>query len=167
MAGKISLYRPENCDKPQVAMHELLHALGFDHNNNEKSIMYPLTSCNQELDQDIISEINYLYADPSYADLLIEDLQANKSGRYLGFEIIVSNVGLLDSEDSKLVVYAENEIIKEFDLNELRIGTRKILTVSNIRVPRDFEFLKFEVVSDEIELSKENNIVKIDGNLGI
>ncbi len=161
LAGKISLYRPENCDKPQVAMHELLHALGFDHNNNEKSIMYPITNCNQELDQDVISEINSLYADPSYADLLIEDLQANKSGRYLNFDIVIANYGFKKAENSTLNLKVGDSVINSFNIGKLDIGSKKSLSVSNLRIPRSTQEIVFEIKSSQPELSKTNNIVKI------
>ena len=79
LEGKIALYRHEICDEPQIALHELLHALGFDHNSNSKSIMYPITNCAQELDDYIVQTINQLYSVPSRGDLLIEEIDANKS----------------------------------------------------------------------------------------
>ena len=41
LVGKVSLYRSEKCEEPKVALHEILHALGFDHTGNISSIMYP------------------------------------------------------------------------------------------------------------------------------
>ncbi len=161
LAGKISLYRPENCDKPQVAIHELLHALGFDHNNNEESIMYPVTNCNQELDQDIINEINSLYSDLSYADLLIEDLQANKSGRYLNFDIIIANYGFRKAENSTLSLKVGDSVINSFNVGKLDIGSKKSLSVSNLKIPRSTQEIIFEIKSSQPELSKANNVVKI------
>ena len=161
LAGKISLYRPESCDKPQVAIHELLHALGFDHNNNEKSIIYPVTNCNQELDQEIINEINFLYSDLSYADLLIEDLQANKSGRYLNFDIVIANHGLRKAENFTLNLKIGGAIINSFNIGKLDIGSKKSLSVSNLKIPRNTQEIIFEVKSSQPELSKTNNIVKI------
>ena len=161
LAGKISLYRSENCNKPQVAIHEILHALGFDHNSNEKSIMYPITNCNQELDQEIISEINSLYAEPSYADLLIEDLQANKSGRYLNFDIIIANYGFRKAENSTLNIKVGDSVINSFNIGKLDIGSKKSLFVSNLKIPRNTREIIFEIRSSQPELSKSNNVVKI------
>ena len=39
LEGKVALYREGNCNNANVATHELLHALGFDHNNNPKNIL--------------------------------------------------------------------------------------------------------------------------------
>jgi len=161
LSGKVSLFRTDKCEEPQIAMHEILHALGFDHNNNPGSIMNPVTNCNQEVDSYIIEEINDLYSKPSLPDLIIEKTSADKIGRYLDFEIIVSNIGLKDSKNASLVVKADSSEVKEFSLGIIEIGTKRILTVENVRVPRKFDKIVFSVVSDEPEFSKDNNEVEI------
>ncbi len=157
LSGKVSLYREEKCTEPKIALHEILHALGFDHNSNEKSIMYPVTNCNQELDNYIVEEINSIYSAPSYPELIIESISANRTGRYLSFDIVVGNYGLQDSANSSLDLYADSEKVKTFDLGKLEIGTRKFLTVSNVRIPRASDNIDFIIVTKENELSKENN----------
>src|SRR3989344_3347056 len=158
--GKVSLYKPEKCDGPKIAIHETFHALGFDHNNNKLSIMYPVTDCKQEIDQYLIDEINSLYSTPSLPDLGIENLVANKSVRYINFDIVIVNYGLKDTEKAKLILSADGEKVKEFDLNKIGIGTRKLLSVQNIRGPREFSDLVFEVFdTGNQEISEENNKV--------
>ena len=160
-SGKISLYRENNCNNPNVALHEILHALGFDHNNNQKSIMYPLTKCDQEIDDYIIEEINNLYEPNSSPDLVIDRISANRSGRYLSFKASISNLGFKDSDDARLVLYVEDEFIKDFNLEEIGIGTRKILNVENLRIPKKSEIISFVVESFEGELNENNNRVDI------
>ncbi|MBX4196068.1 matrixin family metalloprotease [Candidatus Pacearchaeota archaeon] len=155
--GKVALYRSERCESPHIALHEILHALGFDHIDDSHSIMYPITDCDQELDQSIIKEINRLYSVPSEADLGIEHVNANTTGRYLNFDIAIGNFGLQDASGVRLVVYAGDEIAREFELYELPIGTRKFLNVQNVRIPRDPGVLTFSVQSTDHELSYENN----------
>ena len=160
LLGKISLFRIDKCDKPQIAVHEILHALGFDHNTNRTSILYPITNCKQEIDDYIIDEINSLYSIKSLPDLSIEKAEASKIGRYLNFEIIVFNVGFKDAEKSKLRVFAEDTEIREFDLEELNVGAKRILTVENLRLPlRKIDSVKFSVEFEPEELSKSNNIL--------
>ena len=155
--GKIALYRPETCETPQIAIHEILHALGFDHNNNTKSIMYPFTKCDQEIDKSIIEEIKKIYAQPPAADLVIEKLQANKSGRYVNFETTVANNGLKLVEESSLILFVDGELIKSFNLEELDIGSKRNLRVENLRVPRNTKQIKFRVQTQTPEISKANN----------
>ncbi len=162
LSGKVSLYRrSKECAKPNVATHEILHSLGFDHNSNENSIMYPITNCGQDIDDYIIEEINKLYLEDSLADLAIEKLNASKNGRYINFEITVGNFGLEDSANSTLRVYANEKEIKVVPLEKIDIGTKKILTVENLRGPLSFDSLTFTIDYNEEELNKENNNVEM------
>ena len=161
LSGKVSLFRRNDCDKPNVAIHEILHALGFNHEDNQKSIMYPLTKCDQEMSNSIINEINRIYKTDSLTDLAIEKVSANKTSVYLNFDISIANLGLKDSDSSKLIVYAGKEIIKDYELEEIDIGTRKVLTVVNLRIPRDTGSISFEVTSSEKELDLTNNNVEM------
>jgi len=157
LSGMVSLYRPDSCEKPQIATHEILHALGFDHNSNTESIMYPYTECDQTIDQEIIDEIERIYSESSLPDLVVETIKATKTGRYLDFEAIVSNQGIVSSESSELVVVIENSEIKTVDVGSLEIGVRKILTITNLKIPRGTEEITFVVRTEEEELSKSNN----------
>lgn len=162
LKGKVSLYRDEKCKTPNIALHEILHALGFDHNTNENSIMYPVTSCNQEFDSYIAQEINRLYAISSDPDLVVERVNANRTGRYMYFKAIVANYGLKDAGEAKLVVFVDGENIKEFDLGLIQIGTKKSIEVTNLRMPAESENITFSAFTNQSkELSYENNNLKL------
>jgi len=161
LEGKVSLFRPETCKTPQIATHEILHALGFDHNSNTSSIMYPITNCAQTIDQKIIDEISRVYSTPSLPDLAIESIEANKSGRYLNFKAVIANHGLKDSQSSSLKVSVEGEEVKSFQLDEILIGYKRILTISNLQLPRKTDKVLFEIETAEQEISKEDNIAEI------
>ncbi|MFH1801859.1 MAG: matrixin family metalloprotease [archaeon] len=161
MLGRIGLYRAETCDTPQVATHELLHALGFDHNNNESSIMYPITSCDQVLDKDIVEEIRRLYSVPSAGDLVIESVVANRAGRYLDFKAVISNYGLKEIQNSTLKVIIKNSVIREFDTGGLDIGTKKSWTITDLRIPGDTPEISLVIETNEEEISESNNVAEI------
>lgn len=157
--GTFSLYRDETCDSAHIALHEALHVLGFDHNNNPRSILYPTLDCDQQLDDYLVAEINRLYREPSYPDLTIRSLEGNTSGRYVSFEIQVSNDGLRDAENVSLRVYADEKLIKEFSLDAVPIAARKILTVTNLNVGRGVKTIDFRIDEPNRiqELKEENN----------
>jgi len=159
LSGKISLFRDEKCDRPLIALHELFHVLGFDHNNNPNSILFPTLGCEHQIDDYLIDSINELYSVKSAPDLIIDKINGSKSGRYLGFEINVINQGLIPVDSAELMVYANGKFVKSFDLGDVDIGTRKVLTVENIKIPRSSEKISF-VVRDKSgakEIFENNN----------
>jgi len=159
LEGKISLFREDRCEGAKVATHELLHALGFDHNNNEDSILYPTLKCEQEIDSEIIDSINLIYQPESLPDLFLFSTTATKSGRYLNFNIEVLNQGLRESVPTKVSVYSEDELVDNFDIGAVSIGSRKILTVENLRLPGDTNKIVFAVDEENKvnELFENNN----------
>jgi hypothetical protein len=165
LSGEVALYRTEKCSEPKVTLHETLHALGFNHNANPKSIMYPITSCNQEIDEYLISDINNLYMAEALPDIAIESVKANKTEGYLNFNIIVSNLGLKTAEDVRLVVYSDGSWIKEFNIGELGLGAKKSLAATGIRMPLSVssDQIRFvlQIEEGQRELSEFNNEVKL------
>ncbi|MGV8142082.1 MAG: matrixin family metalloprotease [Candidatus Pacearchaeota archaeon] len=145
LEGKIALYRDDTCSGAKVATHELLHALGFDHNNNKNSILYPTLRCDQTIDADIIDSINELYATDSLADLTVYAVNATKAGRYLNFHIEILNQGLVSSEQLTLGIYSGDKLIDTFDVGAVSVGARKILDVENLKVPSDANSIVFFV----------------------
>ena len=160
--GEISLFEDDQCETPQIALHEIIHALGFEHNKNESSIMFPITNCRQVLDQYIVDEINRVYSIPSYPDLAIEKLSGNKTGRYLSFEIRIVNNGLKDASPATLNVYANGVLINKFDIDQLDLDKKERLAIKNLRIPKEASIIKFEIQTAEKEISKENNIAEIE-----
>ena len=159
LAGKVSLYRPEKCESPIIALHETLHALGFDHTSEKKSIMFPITDCEQKVDQFIIDQLNMLYEREPAPDITIEKVDAKALGRYLDFEISIANYGLMDARNVTLAISTPSEFVKSFPMDEIGLGQRKTLTASNVRIPRGVEHLTFaiRVGHSENELSYNNN----------
>jgi len=163
LEGKIYIYRDEKCEKPNVAIHEILHALGFDHNNNTRSILYPVSNCEQEIDSYLIDDINRLYSIESEPDLAIESITANRSGRYLNYVIKIGNYGLKESKNATLKIYGEDEEIMRYDLGEIELGMKRILTAQNIRLKRDYDSIRFvvELKKGENDLNLMNNFAEI------
>ena len=157
--GTIFLYRDGNCDKPVVAIHEILHVLGFTHSTNKKSIMYEVSQCNQKITSEIIDTINTLYSVPSFPDLIISKASADKTGRLLNFEIEILNLGLDFSDSTSVSIFADGKDVATYDIDGLGIGTGRILRVSNLRVPRTIDELSFYVDFESriFEINEDNN----------
>lgn len=161
--GEILLIRDSKCQKPNVAIHELLHVLGFEHSNNQNNIMYNITSCDQTISSDIINLINELYAIPSYPDLTFEDVSALMNGKYLEAVMTVRNTGLTDASGAKIIIYADNSVVKEINLEPLKVGYGKLITIERLFVPKiNVNRLTFIIQSDFDEINKENNNVTLE-----
>ncbi len=159
LSGKISLYRDESCTTPHIALHEILHVLGFDHTQDSGSILYPTLNCGQRIDQAILDEIDRLYSVDSNPDFQITKMKASKSGRYLSFDGEVINQGLTDANNVSLAVSVGGSTIKVFDLGPIEIGTRKILTVENLRIGKSATVVTFTVDPENMikEINENNN----------
>ena len=165
--GEILLIKSSFCSNPNIALHELLHALGFDHSTNENNIMYEITRCEQTLGEDIPELINKLYSIPSYPDLVFENVSATMNGNYLNLNLSIRNAGLNDAPRSNLIIYANGDSVKTIPLDEIQIGHGRGITLENnwIKV-RNVEKLEILIKSNFTELDKENNkvILEVDGN---
>lgn len=162
--GKVSLYRAERCQKPNVALHEILHALGFNHSESRKSIMYTVTECDQTIDSSIIKIINELYSGAPAADLAIEQAMVSTSGRYLDFNITIANYGLIQADSPVLRVSSQEEFTKDFPLEKLELGKKTVLTAKNIRIPKSVSKITFNVFTrqNQNELSFDNNKITVE-----
>jgi len=167
--GEILLIRNSNCPNPNIAIHELLHVLGFNHSANSNNIMYYMTECDQVVSQDIYDKINNLYSQKPYADLVIENVSATINGKYLDANISIKNNGLADAEASKIRIYADGNLLElssgkdETNLQPMEAGHGIILKMTNIWIDQiSAKEIEFEIYTSQQELNKENNKVKIN-----
>src|SRR3972149_2427373 len=156
--GAITLIRESKCENPNVGIHELLHALGFDHSENPNNIMYPVSKCSQTIGQDISDMINELYSFQSLPDLAFENVSATMSGRYLDLNFTIRNQGIKDSSGAKVEIYADGELVKEIESEPLDIGHGRSIFISNIFIlQKSIDELRFSIKTDFEELDKGNN----------
>jgi hypothetical protein len=162
-SGKILLLRESKCERPNVAIHELLHVLGFDHSENENNIMYPVNKCSQTIGDDTIIFLNDIYDVPSQPDLIFQEASASREGTYVDVNFTVRNYGLADAKESEIIIYADDEEIKTFESGDLEIGEGRLISLDNIIVfKKNINQLKFEIVYDGKELDKINNVAILE-----
>lgn len=162
--GEILLYDDSrssgNCAYPVVELHELLHVFGFDHINKKDSIMYPYSSCDQKIDEEIVNELVRLYSQEAKSDILFTQAEASKAGRYLDFDVKIQNRGLVIAKNSLLIVTGK-EKIDEFDLGDLEPGTTKTLSIKNLVLDsRTTNEVTFTISTDTEEYFTNNNEFK-------
>src|SRR3989344_6618101 len=162
--GQVLLIRQSECVNPNIALHEILHALGFGHSLNENNIMYEISECSQTLGEDIPHFIDELYSVPSASDLSFEEvIPLIHDGKYLDLNISIKNIGLKDSEKALVNIYLDNEIFEKIELKELKVGAGMKITIQNLKFKTtDFDKMKFVIEADFEELSKANNEVSFD-----
>jgi len=158
--GEVSLIRQSECPNPNVALHEILHALGFDHSSNSNNIMYNVSKCSQTLGEDIPALINQLYVIPSHADLVLYEVSPIVSGRYLDVNMSIKNNGLKESENAILNIYEDNDLLETIDIQSLEIGFGVKFMLQNVRIKKtSLSKLSFVIETDFEELDKTNNEV--------
>lgn len=157
--GQVLLIRQSECPNPNIALHEILHALGFNHSSNENNIMYGISECSQTLGDDIPLFIDKLYSIPSKPDLVFEELSPYiHDGKYLDLNMSVKNIGLKSSEKAFVGLYLDNEIYEKIELNELKVGSGMKITIQNLKLKTtNFNEMRFIIETNFEELDKLNN----------
>jgi len=165
LKGKVLLIKDSKCENPNVAVHELLHTLGFNHSDNENNIMYPISKCKQTIGEDIFALINQLYSTPSEPDLVLKNVSAVMRGKYLDVNMSIKNNGLRDSREAEVLIYADDELVKEIKLDAMKIGYGRIISLSNLWVSQiNVKRLDFTIDSGFAELEKNNNRISLEVN---
>jgi hypothetical protein len=160
--GSILLIRQSKCANPNVALHELLHVLGFKHSTNKNNIMYEISRCDQTIGDDTIGLINELYSYPSYPDLVFENVTSKIDGRFLDANVTIRNNGLIDAGVSELVISADGNEIKRVGIEALPIGYGRMMILGNVFVSNFVvDAIEFEIIYNGEELEKENNKIEL------
>ena len=159
--GQVLLIRQSECANPNIALHEILHALGFGHSLNENNIMYEISQCSQTLGDDIPRFIDELYSIPSRPDLAFEEvIPLIHDGKYLDLNMSIKNIGLKNSGKAFVNIYLDNEVFEKIELKELEVGSGMKITIQNLKLKTtNFNEMRFIIETNFEELNKENNEV--------
>ena len=162
LKGEVLLIRSSECKNPNIAIHELLHALGFNHSENSNNIMYPVSKCNQEIGSEIFGFLNKLYSTPSEPDIVLGNVSAVMRGKYLDVNVSVKNDGLRDSEEAEVQIYADDKLVKTLELDAMKIGYGRVISLSNLWVGQvSVDRIDVFINSSFSELEKNNNRISL------
>jgi hypothetical protein len=157
--GMVLLIRDSNCPKPNVAIHEIFHSLGFNHSINPNNIMYEIMDCKQTIGEEIPQLINELYSIPSLPDLSFEEINAFMNGNYLNANISIRNNGFQNAPSSQVYIYVDNTFVKKLNVDDIEIGFGKKIYLSNFWINNiNINEIKFEIVGDFDEIDNSNNV---------
>ena len=161
--GEIILIKNSDCERPNVAIHELLHVLGFNHSDNPNNIMSPVSKCKQTIGQDTLDKIDELYSYPSLPDLEFEQASAKMKGRVLDLNVTIKNEGLADAGYFEIVVYGDGKEIKRIESEGIQIGySQKITMVNNLISKLKIDSMEFSIEANFEEINKDNNKIILD-----
>lgn len=162
-AGKILLIKDSNCERPNIAIHELLHVLGFDHSENPKNIMYEISRCDQVIGEDLLNFINDIYYIPSNPDLFFEDANVKMNGRYLDANFSIRNNGLKRSGESVVRIIADGKEVKQIEIPPIEIGYGRRVYLERILINRiDVKGIELIIDNDFDELETKNNAISFE-----
>jgi hypothetical protein len=161
--GKILLMKDSECERPNIALHELLHVLGFDHSSNPKNIMYEVSRCDQIVSEDIINFINEIYSIPAEPDLSFENASSLMHGKYLDINFSIRNTGLADSGESVVKILADGKEVEKMNVPPIEVGYGRKISVMNIWIKQlEVQKIDFIIEDDFEELDKANNILSFE-----
>jgi len=162
--GKILLIKESSCPNPNIAIHELLHVLGFDHSSNPNDLMYAISKCDQEINPNVINIINTLYSIPSYPDLAFENVSAVMKGKYMNINISIRNKGFQNAPYSQVLIYTDDKLVKTIDFDPLVVGNGRVITLTNVWISKiSIDKVRLIIKADFEELKKRNNEIVLEG----
>jgi len=162
-SGKILLLRDSTCERPNIAIHELLHVLGFTHSENRQNIMYKISECDQTMGDDLIDFINEIYAIPNQPDLLFENASVVMRGKYLDINFSIRNNGLRYSEESILRIMVDGKEVEEMKISPIEMGEGIRGYMKNILIKQiSINNIDFIIDSNFEELNKLNNEISFE-----
>lgn len=161
----IIVLQPMPCVTKNTAVHEIGHALGFQHSDKPGSTMYMYATCTQVIDRPIVDTLQILYSTPALPDFEIARGELSIAQGYFNVNINVTNTGLSTGGNVTVAFFddADGKEIYRTSSSPLPPGYNLMLKYINIQKPAS-GILRITVDPENRvdELSKDNNSIVVD-----
>jgi len=161
-------------DMTNLALHEIGHAIGLQH-VNEDDIMNPTLTIPSNAVKEIsignTNNLQELYKSPAKPDLRIGGVNATKAtftrfGQnyfYLNISVEIQNVGLVDAKSFNVQLRTDSLVVNEASQAGLEIGNFLNVFHGNLRIDRNFTSVHVGIDTQNAidELNETNNFVEI------
>lgn len=156
-------FTTKQCSEPIRVMHEIGHALGFDHSKNESSFMYQYEECNQVFTDELRQAVNKIYGEYAFPDLTITQANARWENNFLNISFWIENIGTRASQRSKVLVHIDNEVIWKDDIEPLLAGWYIDFSELSIFVETPPEKITIAVdpYDSLTEINEKNNFIEL------
>ncbi|MBI2543424.1 MAG: matrixin family metalloprotease [Candidatus Aenigmarchaeota archaeon] len=162
-------------DMINLALHEIGHALGLEHAEDETNIMYPvLTVPSDKVIQISNNEKQILqntYKIQPKADLSVIEVNVTKSTvkrlvqtfYLLNISMTIENRGWLDISSTEMVIKTDGKVVKTEMLNNMPVGNKLTIIYGNLYVKDDFSNVEIVLDPDNAidELDEGNNAAMV------
>lgn len=162
-------------DMTNLAIHEMGHALGLNHSDDENDIMYPILVVPSKEIKGIpdkeVSRLQEIYSVEPEPDLRIIEANVSKATvkrittfYLINISLIIENNGLVDAISPQMAISTDGIAVKNDTLPDIQIGNSLSVTLGNLRVEKDFSAIEIMLDPNNVidELNETNNFINVE-----
>ncbi len=152
--GIVKLYDDEDCNKPITVMHEIFHVLSYEHSSDVDDIMYPISYCDQRINDYLIEDIHKTYNGSLYPDLTYQFIFLSPHNNFIDIDVEIINDGYVTAEN--IIFYIDSKSLNRVvDIGIIKSKEGKKIKLRNLaHNEKDLNLI--------LTIDKENKINEIN-----